>query len=383
MLGRRSRVFAPLILAFILAFTACTDDNGGTNTQETRSLLDTVRSRGTLNCGVNNAVPGFGFVDPQGAYSGFDIEFCRVVAAAVLGDATKVTFKAVTAEQRFTALQSREIDVLVRNTTWTAVRDGGEGAGFVTTTFYDGQGMMVRANSGFQEIDDMGGATICVLRGTTTELNLETQFAGRNINYRPLSFASVDEIRAAFTRGRCQGWTSDKSQLAGIRSSWPAGEGGPTGLRILEETLSKEPLGPAVRDGDTDWFDAVRWAVLATILAEELGVTRANVDQMRTNPPSAEIRRLLGALITPPAPPSPTGTATASPTGSPSPTASPAPFDAGLDLPDDWAYQIIKQVGNYEEIYNRTVGPATPLGLARGVNALWTDNGLLYAPPYR
>ena len=380
MLGRRSRTFAPLILAVILAFTACTEDDGGNPAaQEQRSLLDTVESRGTLNCGVNNSVPGFGFVDPQGAYSGFDIEFCRVVAAAVLGDSTKVTFKALTAEQRFTALQSREIDVLIRNTTWTATRDGSEGAGFVTTTFYDGQGMMVRANSRFDDIDEMDGASICVLRGTTNELNLETQFSGRNLDYRPLSFATVDEIRAAFTQGRCQGWTSDKSQLSGIRSSWPAGEGGPAGLRILEETLSKEPLGPVVRDGDTDWFDAVRWAVLATILAEELGITRANVDQLRSSAGAAsEIKRLLGVPIAPPSP-------TASPTGTASPTATatPAPFDPGLDLPDGWAYNIIKQVGNYEEIYNRTVGPSTPLGLARGVNDLWTDGGLLYAPPYR
>ncbi|MEX2557143.1 MAG: amino acid ABC transporter substrate-binding protein [Actinomycetota bacterium] len=374
MLRRRIRLFGPLFLAFILAFTACTNDETG-STQEPTSLLDTVKARGTLNCGVNNSVPGFGIVDPQGAYSGFDIEFCKVVAAAVLGDATKVTYKALTAEQRFTSLQSREIDVLIRNTTWTATRDGNEGAGFVTTTFYDGQGMMVRANSRFDSIEDMGGATICVLRGTTTELNLESQFSQRDINYRPLSFASVDEIRPAFTAGRCQGWTSDKSQLAGIRSSWPAGEGGSGALRILDETLSKEPLGPVVRDGDTDWFDAVRWAVLATILAEELAITTANVDQLRTNPPNSEIRRLLGALITPPSP-------TASPTGT-APTATPAPFAPGLGFPDDWAYQIIKQVGNYAEIYNRTVGPSTPLGLTRGVNALWTNGGLLYAPPYR
>jgi len=373
MLRRRIRLLGPLALAFILAFTACTNDETG-STQEARSLLDTVKARGTLNCGVNNEVPGFGIVDPQGAYSGFDVEFCKVVAAAVLGDATKVTYKALAAEQRFTSLQSREIDVLIRNTTWTATRDGGEGAGFVTTTFYDGQGMMVRANSRFNDIEDMAGATICVLRGTTTELNLETQFSTRNIDYRPLSFTSIDEIRPAFTAGRCQGWTADKSALSGLRAAWPAAEGGPGGLRILDETLSKEPLGPVVRDGDTEWFDAVRWAVIATILAEELEITQANVDSLRSSSTSAEVRRLLGVPIAPPAP-----AATASPTSTP--TA--APFDAGLGLPDGWAYQIIKQVGNYEEIYNRTVGPSTPLGLARGVNDLWTAGGLLYAPPYR
>lgn len=371
--GRRIRFFGPLALAFILAFTACTNDEPGA-TQQARSLLDRVKSRGTLNCGVNNEVPGFGIVDPQGTFSGFDIEFCKVVAAAVLGDATKVEFKPLSAQQRFTALQSREIDVLIRNTTWTALRDGGEGAGFVTTTFYDGQGMMVRDNSRFQRIEDMGGASICVLRGTTTEQNLETQFASRKINYRPRSFASVDEIRPAFTAGTCQGWTSDKSQLAGIRAAWPAAQGGPQALRILDDTLSKEPLGPVVRDGDTDWFDAVRWAVLATILGEELGITQANVDQIRANTTSAEIKRLLGVPLPPPSP-------TASPTGAASPT--PKPFDAGLGLPDGWAYQVIKQVGNYGEIYNRTVGPSTPLGLVRGVNALWTNGGLHYAPPYK
>jgi general L-amino acid transport system substrate-binding protein len=376
MLRQRIRLFGPLFLAFILAFTACTNDETG-STQEARSLLDTVKARGRLICGVNNAVPGFGFVDAQGTFNGFDVEFCKVVAAAVLGDATKVDYKALTAEQRFTALQSREIDVLIRNSTWTATRDGGEGASFVTTTFYDGQGMMVKSDSRFRNIEDMDGASICVLRGTTNELNLETIFSGRDINYRPLSFATIDEIRPAFDRGRCQGWTSDKSQLSGIRSAWPAAQGGPTSLRILEETLSKEPLAPVVRDGDTDWFDAVRWAVLATILAEELGISQANVDEIRSTTTSSEIKRLLGVPIAPPSP-------TASPTGgTPAPTATPAPFDPGLDLPDGWVYQIIKQVGNYEEIYNRTVGPSTPLGLVRGLNDLWTAGGLLYAPPYR
>lgn len=368
MFRRRTPVLAALVLA--LALAACTDDGAGTQ-QATRSVLDTVKSRGTLNCGVNNTVPGFGFVDAQGNFSGFDIEFCKAIAAAVLGDATKVAFKPLTAEQRFTALQSREIDVLIRNTTWTATREGSLGAAFAPTTFYDGQGMMVRANSNFRRIEDMDGTTICVLRGTTTELNLETQFSARRIDYTPLGFASADEIRAAFTRGRCQGWTSDKSQLAGIRSNWPANQGGPGALRIFEETLSKEPLGPAVRDGDSKWFDAVRWAVIATFQAEEFGITKANVDQMRSSE-NPEIRRFLGAALPPAGTPSP---------GSPTP--SPAPFDPGLGLPLDFAYQIVKQVGNYEEIYNRTVGPATALGLARGVNSLWTEDGLLYAPPYR
>jgi general L-amino acid transport system substrate-binding protein len=370
MRGRRIRVPA-LMLLLLLTAAACTNDDGGTNQATTRSVLDTVKSRGRLVCGVNNQVPGFGFVDTQGNFSGFDVEFCKALAAAVLGDATKVDFKALTTEQRFTALQAREVDVLIRNTTWTATRDGSNGAAFTTPTFYDGQGMMVRADSNLRDIEDLDGATICVSRATTTELNLEAQFAARNIDYRPLATAGPDENRAAFIARRCQGWTSDKSQLAGVRSNWPANQGGPRALRILEETLSKEPLAPVIRDGDSKWFDAVNWAVIATIQAEEFGITKANVDQMR-NSQNPEIRRFLGVALPAAASPSP---------GSPTP--SPAPFDAGLGLPTDFAYQIVKQVGNYEEIYNRTVGPATALGLARDVNNLWTENGLLYAPPYR
>ncbi|HVL89560.1 MAG TPA: transporter substrate-binding domain-containing protein [Actinomycetota bacterium] len=271
-----------------------------------------------------------------------------------------MTFKPLTADQRFTALQSGEIDVLIRNTTWTAKRDGSEGAAFAATTFYDGQGMMVRADSKYQRLEDMGNTTICVLKGTTTETNLESQFRGRNITYTPLSFQDNDTLREAFIQGRCQGWTSDKSQLAGIRSNFPAAQGGPEGLRILDVTLSKEPLGPVVRDGDTKWFDAVNWATIATIAAEEFGLTKANVDQMKSSSTDPEVQRFLGVT----------------PSGA-------DPFDAGLGLPADFAYQVVKQVGNYAEIYTAHVGPETPLGLPRGVNSLWTDGGLLYAPPYR
>ena len=372
MFRRRTPVLATLVLA--LALAACTDDGGdGGTQQQARSLLDTVKSRGRLICGVNNQIPGFGVVDAQGNFSGFDIEFCKVVAAAVLGDATKVDYKPLTAEQRFTALQAREVDVLIRNTTWTATRDGSNGSAFATTTFYDGQGMMVRADSNLRDLEDLDGATICVTRGTTSELNLEAIFATRRIDYTPLGTSGPDETRASFIARRCQGWSGDKSQLAGIRAAWPANQGGPAALRILDDTLSKEPLAPTVRDGDSKWFDAVNWAVIATIQAEEFGITKANVDQMRSSE-NPEIRRFLGVAL--PA---------AAPTGTPSPTAtpSPAPFNAGLGLPTDFAYQIVKQVGNYEEIYNRTVGPATTLGLARDVNSLWTEDGLLYAPPYR
>jgi general L-amino acid transport system substrate-binding protein len=322
--------------------------------------LAEVQSRGSLLCGVNNAVPGFGFVDAAGDHVGFDIDFCRAIAAGVLGDPEAVEYVDLTAEQRFTALQSGEVDVLVRNTTFTSSRDGGLAATFLTTTFYDGQGMMVAADGGFTTIDDMTDTSICVLSGTTTELNLTTRMAG--INYTPLTFDENPLIQAAFIEGQCDGWTSDKSQLAGVRSAWPEDQGGPEALVILEETFSKEPLGPAVLDGDSQWAQAVDWIVLATIQAEEFGIDSTNVGTF-ADTEDAGIRNFLGLEVT-------TDEETAI-------------FDPGLGLPTDFAAQVIGAVGNYAEIYDRNVGPDTPLGLERGVNSLWTDGGLLYAPPYR
>ena len=322
--------------------------------------LSEVMTRGSLLCGVNNAVPGFGFVDEAGNFSGFDIDFCRAIAAGVLGDPEAVEFVELTAEQRFTALQSGEIDVLVRNTTWTSSRDGGLAATFLHTTFYDGQGMMVRADSGFTAIDDMTDTNICVLSGTTTELNLTTRMA--EIPYTPLTFDENAQLQAAFIEGQCDGWTSDKSQLAGVRSAWPEDQGGPEALVILEETFSKEPLGPAVLDGDSQWAQVVDWIVLATIQAEEFGIDSTNVGTF-ADTEDAGIRNFLGLEVETDA-----GT---------------APFDPGLGLATDFAATVIGAVGNYAEIYNRNVGPDTALGLERGVNSLWTDGGLLYAPPYR
>jgi general L-amino acid transport system substrate-binding protein len=350
--------FLLLLMAAALLMTACPQADQGNGSAQATSVLQDVLDRGTLNCGVNDAVPGFGFLTPDGDFDGFDIEFCRVVAAAILGDATAVEFTPLTAEQRFTALQGGEIDVLIRNTTWTATRDGAEGAAFAVTTFFDGQGMMVRADSAFEALEDMQNTTICVLSGTTTELNLESQFTGRGIAYTPQPFENNDLIRAAFIEGRCDGWTTDKSGLAGLRSAWPAAEGGPDALRILDVTMSKEPLGPVVRDGDQDWYDAVNWATIATFQAEEFGITTANVDDMR-NSDDPEIRRFLGVQV------------------------EGADFDPGLGIPTDFAYQVISQVGNYAEIYERNVGPDTSLGLERGFNALWIDGGLLYPPPSR
>jgi general L-amino acid transport system substrate-binding protein len=345
------------LLVFGLLFTACPGgaDDGG--------LLGEIADRGDIRCGVNDSVPGFGFLEGE-EYQGFDVDFCRAVAAAVTGDAGNVEFQTISADARFTALQGDEIDVLIRNTTWTSSRDGTEGAAFATTTFYDGQGMMVRADSPYQNIDDMGGASICVLSGTTTETNLATQFEARDLEFDPLSYEDVETIQRNFIEERCDGWTSDKSQLAGIRSTWPENEGGPDALRILDETLSKEPLGPVVRDGETAWFDAVNWTVIATIQAEEFGITSANVDQIRADTDNPAIRRFLGEEV------------------EGAEGEGPAPFDSGLDLPTDFAYQVVKQVGNYAEIYDKNVGPDTPLGLERGPNALWTNGGLHYAPPY-
>jgi len=380
---RSSRTFglATLVTAAVLLTAGCSlggdDDDGGSEAAGTQTgattttgggggggqggnVLGAVQSRGTLNCGVNEAVPGFGFVTEGGEFQGFDIDYCRVVAAAVLGDADAVEYKPLTAEQRFTALQSGEIDVLIRNTTRTASRDGSEGATFLTTTFYDGQGMMVRADSDYQELEDLAGATICVLSGTTTELNLESQFQARGVEYTPLAFEDNDPLQQAFTAERCDAWTSDKSQLAGVRSNWPEGQGGPEALRILDVTMSKEPLGPVVRDGDSNWASAVDWAILATMQAEEFDISSENIDEaLESDDP--EVRRFLGQ------PAEEDGSV----------------FDPGLGLPTDFAVNVIREVGNYEEIYNRNVGPDSALGLERGLNALWTDGGLHYPPPYR
>ncbi len=331
------------------------DDGGDT--------FQAVQDRGSVVCGVNDAVPGFGFTDEGGEFSGFDIDFCRVIAAAVLGDAEAVEFRPLTAEQRFTALQSGEIDVLVRNTTWTSSRDGGEGAQFAVTTFYDGQGMMVRSDSEFETIEDMENTAICVLSGTTTELNLSTRFAVAGVDYEPVPFEDNETLQQAFEQERCDGWTSDLSQLAGVRSAFPDG---PDALRILNDadgnpdTFSKEPLGPAVRQGDPQWFDAVNWAVIATIQAEEFEIDSTNVgDNLGSDNP--DVLRFLGQ------PGEEDG----------------AIADVGLGLDPEFAVNIVEQVGNYGEIFDRNVGPDTDLGLERGLNALWTEGGLQYAPPYR
>lgn len=324
---------------------------------EGESTLDLVRERGELICGTEDIVPGFAYVDEDGEFQGFYPDFCRVIAVAVLGDADAVRFEAPTTEQRFVVLQSGEVDVLVRGVTRTALRQGSEGAAFTTTLVYDGQGMMVKADSGIETLADMQNTEICVLSGSTSELNLASLFAAEGIAYEPVPFESSDELQPAFEAGRCDGWTVDKSELAAMRANWPEG---PEAVRILEETMSKEPLGPAVRGGDQRWFNAVDWATIVTIQAEEFGITSENIDEfMETDDP--EIARFLGL------PDPEEGTV----------------FDPGLNLEPDFAQQIIRQVGNYGEIWDRHLGPDTPIGLERGLNQLWTEGGLLYAPPYR
>lgn len=316
--------------------------------------LAAVKARGNLICGVNSTVPGFGFIDANGQNVGFDVDFCRAVAAAIFGDPAMVEFRPLTAAERFTALQTNEIDVLIRNTTWTTSRDVELGADFGPTTFYDGQGMMVRKADGFTTLNDMGGATICVLAGTTTELNLADAFNTRGLVYEALVLDTSDATAAAYDEGRCDGLTSDKSQLAGLRT----GMAKPDDHVILAETMSKEPLGPVWAHGDQQWGDLVRWVVNAIIIAEEKGITSGNVDQVAaSNPEDPEIRRLLGLE---------------------------GEFGAKLGLENDFVVDVIRAVGNYGEIYNNHLGPAgTNIPREGSLNALWSQGGMIYAQPWR
>lgn len=336
-----------VVCAVSIAASACSSGDD--------SLLDTVKSNDSIKCGTRDALPGFAVLGDDGVYRGFDSDFCRVIAAAVLGDASKVEMVPLETSARFTALQAGEIDVLVRNTTWTGTRDGSEGAAFVTPTFYDGQAMMVATDSAYSSVADMDGATVCLVEGTTTQINVETIFEFNNIRLEEaLSFGDTDLVQEAFAAGRCDGWTSDSSQLVALRSTYPDASGGPAALKILPEIFSKEPLAPAVTDGDSKWKDAVNWAVLATIQAEEWGINSGNVDSFLASP-NPDIVRFLGGA---------------------------QDFDPGLGLPADFAYQVIKQVGNYGEIWDEHI---VPLGINRAgtVNDIWTNGGLLYSPPYK
>jgi general L-amino acid transport system substrate-binding protein len=313
--------------------------------------LAAVQEAGVVKCGANEALPGFGVIDSAGEYSGFDIDFCKAVAAGILGDANAVEYVSLNGDARFPALQSGEIDVLIRNTTWTASRDGDQGGNFLFTTFYDGQGVMVPEESGITTLEELNDASICVLSGTTTELNLSSVFTARGINYTPVVFDDNTALRPAYDEGQCEAWTADASALASGKSDIE-GEGGPTQF-IIPEIISKEPLGPVVVDGDTEWAQAVNWAVMAPVQAWEFGLDSSNIGTYDGDDPS--ILTFLGQ----------------------------GDDVAGtLGLPADYAVQIVEQVGNYEEIYNTHIVPIG-LSLEGSPNNLWTEGGLMYVPPFR
>ncbi|MBT3389026.1 MAG: amino acid ABC transporter substrate-binding protein [Chloroflexi bacterium] len=316
------------------------------------ATLATVQERGYVICGGNASVPGFGFLDEAGDYNGFDIDFCKAVAAAVFGDAEAYEIRPLSSQERFSALQSGEIDVLIRNTTWTLTRDTEVGANFVHTTFYDGQGFIVRKADGINTLEDMDGGTVCVQTGTTTEANLADTFAARGISYEPVVYEDVETGWTTYEEGRCDSYTTDKSGLVARQTLLSV----PEDHMILDETISKEPLGPVVRHGDDQWFDIVQWTVFATFFAEEHGITSENAAEMMaatTNPREMSFFGAEGDL------------------------------GVKLGLSNDWAYNVISLVGNYAEIYNRNLGPDTATYIPRGLNSLYTDGGLLYAPPFR
>ena len=314
--------------------------------------LDAIKARGQLLCGVSTGVAGFASADSQGKWTGIDVDVCRAVAAAIFGDADKVKFIPTTAQQRFTALQSGEVDLLVRTTTYTLTRDTALGFDFTGINYYDGQGFMVNKKLGVKSAKELNGATVCVQPGTTTELNLADYFRANKMTFKPVVIEKIEEVRAAFFAGRCDVFTTDASGLYATRA---ANAPTPDDYIILPEIISKEPLGPVVRHGDNQFADIVRWAFYAMLEAEEYGITSKNVDEMLKSDNPA-IKRILG--VTP-------------------------GMGKALGVDEKWVYNIIKQVGNYGEAFDRNVGSGSPLKIARGQNALWTQGGLQYAPPIR
>jgi len=334
------------VIASAVALTAVMSTNAFAG-----ATLDAVKKKGFVQCGVSTGLPGFSSADEKGNWSGLDVDVCRAVAAAVFGDAAKVKYTPLTAKERFTALQSGEIDMLSRNTTWTLTRDSSLGLNFAGVNYYDGQGFMVNKNLGVKSALELDGASFCIQAGTTTELNLADYFRANNMKYTPVTFDSSDETVKAFYSGRCDALTSDQSQLYALRIKL----GNPDGAIVLPEVISKEPLGPVTAQGDDEWYKIVRWSLFAMLNAEELGVDSGNVDKMMSSD-DPNIRRLLGQE---------------------------GIKGSGLGLADDWAVNIIKQVGNYSEAFERNVGQGSALKIARGQNALWNKGGLQYAPPIR
>ncbi|MBK8452497.1 MAG: amino acid ABC transporter substrate-binding protein [Thiofilum sp.] len=314
------------------------------------TTLDAVQKKGFIQCGINSGVPGFSSANDKGEWSGLDVDFCKAVAAAVFGDTSKVKYTSLTAKERFTALQSGEIDLLSRNTTWTLTRDSNLGLSFTGVNYYDGQGFLV--NNGVKSAKELDGASVCIQAGTTTELNLSDYFRANNMKYEPITYDKVEETIKGFEEGRCDVLTSDQSQLYALRLQLKE----PEKAVVLPEVISKEPLGPSVRQGDEDWFKIVRWTLFAMIEAEELGLTSANIDEKKASPDPA-VKRFIGQEE--------------------------GVGGQGLKLSNEWAYNIVKQVGNYGESFERNVGSGSPLKIERGLNALWNKGGLQYAPPIR
>ncbi|WP_260294338.1 amino acid ABC transporter substrate-binding protein [Sedimenticola hydrogenitrophicus] len=334
------------VIASAVALTAVMSSNAFAG-----ATLDGVKKKGFVQCGVSTGLPGFSSADEKGNWSGLDVDVCRAVAAAVFGDAGKVKYTPLTAKERFTALQSGEIDMLSRNTTWTLTRDSSLGLNFAGVNYYDGQGFMVTKTLGVKSALELDGASFCIQAGTTTELNLADYFRANDMSYTPVTFDSSDETVKAFDAGRCDALTSDQSQLYALRIKL----GNPDGAVVLPEVISKEPLGPVTAQGDDEWYKIVRWSLFAMLNAEELGINSGNVDELMSSA-DPNIRRLLGKE---------------------------GIKGSGLGLPDSWATDIIKQVGNYAEAFERNVGMGSALKIARGQNALWNKGGLQYAPPIR
>jgi general L-amino acid transport system substrate-binding protein len=321
-------------------------------TAQAGAIFDAIKDKGFIQCGVSTGLAGFSNPDDAGNWSGIDVDVCRAIAAAVFGDAEAVKFTPLTSKERFTALQSGEVDVLSRNTTWTLNRDTALGLDFTGVTYYDGQGFMVPESLGVKSALELDGASVCVQTGTTTELNLADYFRANNMSFTPVVFERPDEARTAYEQGRCDAYTTDASGLYAQRT----GLATPGDHIVLPEIISKEPLGPVVRHGDNEWGDIVRWTLYAMLEAEEFGVNSQNVDDMKANSDNPGVRRLLGVE---------------------------GDMGQGLGLPNEWGYEVIKQVGNYGEIFERNVGMSTPLQIERGLNALWTEGGLQYAMPVR
>jgi general L-amino acid transport system substrate-binding protein len=337
-------ISAAIGIAFVAGALSTTSVHAATT-------LESVKAKGHLQCGVTSGLPGFSQPDEKGSWTGIDVDTCRAVAAAVFGDAKAVEFTPLTAKERFTALQSGEIDVLSRNTTWTLTRDVSLGLNFAGVNYYDGQGCLVNNDIGVDDAEQLDGATVCIQSGTTSELNLADYFRAKGMEFKPIVFDTSEQTVQGFAAGRCDVLTSDRSQLAALRSKLAD----PSSAKILPNTISKEPLGPVVRQGDDQWFNIVKWVLFAQINAEELGITMDNAGEMLKSD-NPNVQRLLGTD---------------------------GDMGAKLGLPDDFGLAIVKQVGNYGEMYDRNVGPDTALGLERGINALWTNGGILYAPPVR